>query len=129
VCSPFACIKVLGTESSPLLAAVMTAINFSSVWKSSCHVAWARLRDLVAALAARFALNSVNQLICKEYPRWVTERENPQIALRVFAILQFTDCVKSINECLVGCHFLIHSSLISELPAKASGLSFTCVWL
>jgi hypothetical protein len=39
---------------------------------------------LVAALAARFALNSVNQLICKEYLPLATERENPQIALRVF---------------------------------------------
>jgi hypothetical protein len=84
VCSPFFCIKVLGTESSPLLAAVMTAINFSSVWKSSCQISWSRLKDRAAALAARFALNSVNQLICKEYLPLATERENPQIALRVF---------------------------------------------
>ena len=54
--SPFACMRELGTESSPLDAAVKTVMSLVSVSRSSCQIAWRRLYSLVAALAARFAL-------------------------------------------------------------------------
>lgn len=54
--SPFSCIRVLGTESSPLDAAVKTVMSFLSVSKSSCQISWSRLYSLVAALLARFTL-------------------------------------------------------------------------
>jgi len=57
VCSPFCCISVLGTESSPLDAAVKTVINLVSDWTSSCQISCRRLYSLVAALSARFALS------------------------------------------------------------------------
>ena len=56
VCSPFCCISLLGTESSPLDAAVKTVINLVSDWTSSCQISCRRLYSLVAALSARFAL-------------------------------------------------------------------------
>jgi len=56
VCSPFFCINVLGTESSPLDAAVKTVMSLVRVATSSCQMAWRRLYSLVAALSARFAL-------------------------------------------------------------------------
>ena len=48
--------RVLGTESSPLDAAVKTVMSLVSVSTSSCQIAWRRLYSLVAALSARFAL-------------------------------------------------------------------------
>ena len=57
VCSPFCCISVLGTESSPLDAAVKTVMSFLSVSTSSCQISCRRLYSLVAALSARFALS------------------------------------------------------------------------
>ena len=56
MCSPFCCISLLGTESSPLDAAVKTVINLVSDWTSSCQISCRRLYSLVAALSARFAL-------------------------------------------------------------------------
>ena len=65
VCSPFCCISVLGTESSPLEAAVKTVINLFSDWTSSCQISCRRLYSLVAALSARFALRFAIQ------PMWI----------------------------------------------------------
>ena len=38
VCSPFACMSELGTESSPLDAAVKTVMSLVSVSTSSCQI-------------------------------------------------------------------------------------------
>ena len=57
--------SVLGTESSPLDAAVKTVMSFLSVSTSSCQIVWRRLYSLVAALSARFALRFAIQ------PMWV----------------------------------------------------------
>ncbi len=65
VCSPFCCMSVLGTESSPLDAAVKTVMSLVSVSTSSCQISWRRLYSLVAFLMARFALRFAIQ------PMWV----------------------------------------------------------
>ena len=65
VCSPFCCISVLGTESSPLEAAVKTVINLVSDSTSSCQISCRRLYSLVAARVARFALRFAIQ------PMWI----------------------------------------------------------
>ena len=54
---------MLGTESSPLDAAVKTVMSLVSVLTSSCQIAWRRLYSLVAAFAARFAFRSDSQLM------------------------------------------------------------------
>ena len=61
--SPFACMSELGTESSPLDAAVKTVMSLVSVSTSSCQIAWRRLYSLVAAFRARFSLRSDSQLM------------------------------------------------------------------
>ena len=63
VCSPFCYMSVLGTESSPLDAAVKTVMSLVSVSTSSCQIAWRRLYSLVAFLMARFSLRSDSQLM------------------------------------------------------------------
>jgi len=65
VCSPFCCISVLGTESSPLEAAVKTVMSLVSESTSSCQISWRRLYSLVAARSARFALRFAIQ------PMWI----------------------------------------------------------
>ena len=55
--------SVLGTESSPLDAAVKTVMSLVSVSTSSCQIAWRRLYSFVAAFAARFAFRSDSQLM------------------------------------------------------------------
>ena len=89
VCSLDFCMSVLGTESSPLDAAVKTVMSLVSVSKSSCQISWRRLYSLVAALMARFSLRFDSQLM---WVRVVTgsdnmgvrARKNPQITLRAF---------------------------------------------
>jgi len=61
--SPFCCISVLGTESSPLEAAVKTVMSLVSESTSSCQISWRRLYSLVAFLTARFSLRSDSQLM------------------------------------------------------------------
>jgi len=63
VFSPGFCMSVLGTESSPLDAAVKTVMSFLSVSTSSCQIVWRRLYSWVAALSARFAFRSDSQLM------------------------------------------------------------------
>jgi len=63
VCSSFFCISVLGTESSPLYAAVKTVMSLVSESTSSCQISWRRLCSLVAFLTARFSLRSDSQLM------------------------------------------------------------------
>jgi len=53
----------LGTESSPLDAAVKTVMSLVSESTSSCQISWRRLCSSVAFLAARFSLRSDSQLI------------------------------------------------------------------
>lgn len=50
------CMSVLGTESSPLDAAVKTVMSFLSVSTSPCQIVCRRLYSLSAARSARFAL-------------------------------------------------------------------------
>ena len=63
VCSPDFCMSVLGTEASPLDAAVKTVMSLVSALTSSCQISWRRLCSSVAFLMARFSLRSDSQLM------------------------------------------------------------------
>ena len=65
VYSPGFCINELGTESSPLDAAVKTVMSLASVARSSSQSESAALCALAAAVAARLALKFANQLMGK----------------------------------------------------------------
>ena len=65
VCSPAFCISELGTESSPLDAAVIAAMILRRQSTSSCQAASNSACSCAARFAARLALKLDNQLMGK----------------------------------------------------------------
>jgi len=102
VCSPFCCINVLGTESSPLEAAVKTVINLVSDWTSSCQISCRRLYSLVAARSARFALRFAIQ------PMWVRVVTGSDIvALRAPRLVAKSETLSATSDYSVSVTLLI----------------------